>query len=127
MKFDKVPDQALINYYNMVGAAYTNELLSGKWQIGIIMLLGKKKLSFSGFKKEMPLITESVLARKLKELEKQNIIKKKIFPQIPPRTEYSLTEKGHDLYKIANLMQEFGLKYNDRLKKITNKKGPSRN
>lgn len=121
MKFDDVPDQALIDYYDTVGAAYTNELLSGKWQISIIMLLGKRKHSFSDFKKKMPLITESVLARKLKELENQGIIKKKIYPQVPPRTEYSLTEKGQDLCRIANLMQEFGLKYNDRLSKISKK------
>lgn len=121
MKFDDVPDQALIDYFDTVGAAYTNELLSGKWQVGIIMFLGKRKQSFSDFKKKMPLITESVLARKLKQLEKQGIIKKKIYPQIPPRTEYSLTEKGQDLCRIANLMQEFGLKYNDRLSKISKK------
>lgn len=118
MGFNEISKGNLEKYFNFAGAEYTNDFLRGKWQIGIIMLLRIHKRSFSGLKKEMPLITDQVLARKLKVLEKEEIIKKKIYPEVPPRTEYSLTSKGKELAKIVELMQKYGLKYSNKLKQL---------
>lgn len=118
MKFNDITDENLKKWYNFVGANYTNQFLSGKWQIGIIMLLANEKLSYSKLVQKLPFITESVLSRKLKQLEQQGIIKKKIYPEIPPHTEYSLTEMGKELSHIVDLMQKFGLKYSKRLQNI---------
>ena len=74
---------------------YGLSIFGGKWKSRIICVLAKKDiLRYSEIRKEMTNITDAVLATSLKELIQDEIIKRKQFDEIPPRVEYSLTEKG---------------------------------
>jgi len=75
----------------------TLNILNGKWKLLIIkeLLTGKKR--FSELKKSMPEVTQKMLTKQLRELEYYGLIERKIYPEIPPKVEYSLTPLGESL------------------------------
>ena len=80
---------------------YGLTLFGGKWRSRIIcVLFVHKKLRYSEIRKEMYNITDAVLAATLKELLEDGLIKRKSYDEIPPRVEYSLTEKGRSVVPI---------------------------
>jgi DNA-binding HxlR family transcriptional regulator len=80
---------------------YGLDIFGGKWKSRIICVLAEKgTLRYSGLRKEMSNITDAVLAVTLKELIADGIVNRKSFDEIPPRVEYSLTEKGNSVIPI---------------------------
>lgn len=80
---------------------YGLELFGGKWKSRIICVLAEKKvLRYSELRKEMGNITDAVLASALKELISNHIVARRSYDEIPPRVEYSLTEKGQSVVPI---------------------------
>lgn len=80
---------------------YGLSVFGGKWKSRIICVLaGKKKLRYSEIRKELCNITDAVLASTLKDLIKDGIVKRKSYDEIPPRVEYTLTEKGESVVPI---------------------------
>ena len=74
---------------------YGLEMFGGKWTSGVICVLNTKKvLRYSELRTKMGNITDAVLAFTLKELITDDIVARKSYDEIPPRVEYSLTEKG---------------------------------
>lgn len=59
-------------------------------------------------------ISAKVLTQNLRDLEKDGIIQRTVYPEVPPKVEYQLTEKGWELKGILDLMKEFGNKYKDK-------------
>ena len=80
---------------------YGLELFGGKWRSRIICVLAEKKvLRYSELRREMGNITDAVLAATLKELMADGMVARKSYDEIPPRVEYSLTEKGNSVVPI---------------------------
>lgn len=80
---------------------YTLNIFVGKWKIRIVYWLGKKEvLRYGELKKLLPNITHKVLSQQLKELESDKIINRNEYPQVPPKVEYTLTEKGIDFIPL---------------------------
>ena len=80
---------------------YGLELFGGKWKSRVICVLAEKEvLRYSGIRKEMSNITDAVLSSTLKELINDGLIDRKQYDEIPPRVEYSLTEKGQSVVPI---------------------------
>ncbi|MGM9518947.1 helix-turn-helix domain-containing protein [Acidaminococcus timonensis] len=80
---------------------YGLEIFGGKWKSRIICVLAaKKNLRYSQLRKEMANITDAVLATTLKELLQSGMIERKSYDEIPPRVEYSLSEKGQSVVPI---------------------------
>ena len=80
---------------------YGLEIFGGKWKSRIICVLAKKDiLRYSQLRKEMGNITDAVLASMLKELINNNIVTRQSYDEIPPRVEYSLTDKGKSVVPI---------------------------
>ena len=80
---------------------YGLEIFGGKWQSRIICVLAEKKtLRYSTLRKEMGNITDTVLSATLKELIADGMIVRHSYDEIPPRVEYSLTEKGRSVVPI---------------------------
>ena len=80
---------------------YGIDIFGGKWKSRVICVLAEKKtLRYSALRKEMTNITDAVLASTLKELMADSIIERIQFNEIPPRVEYSLTEKGISVVPI---------------------------
>lgn len=93
----------------------TLELLSGKWRTHIIYELCKKPICrFGELKKAVPGITSAMLSNTLRDLEKFEIVSRKQFNEIPPRVEYSLTEKGRALLPVFTELAKWGEQYLER-------------
>ncbi len=77
---------------------YTMSLIGGKWKMHILFWLWKKEvMRYGELKKVLTGITHKMLSNQLKDLEKDNLIFRKEYPQVPPKVEYSLTPKGQTL------------------------------
>ena len=89
--------------------AYTLSIVGGKWKWVILAVLFQNGIQRYGqIKREISAITHKMLSQQLKELEKESLIDRKEYPQIPPKVEYSLTEKGKTLAPILQLMAKWG-------------------
>lgn len=94
---------------------YGLAIFGGKWKSRIICVLAsKERLRYSELRKEMCNITDAVLAATLKDLMEDNIIERTSYDEIPPRVEYSLTEKGKSVVPILqNICQWSGIFYKE--------------
>ncbi len=87
----------------------TLELLSGKWRTHIIYELCKKpSFRFGELKKAVPRITNTMLSNTLRDLEALGIVHREQFNEVPPRVEYSLTEKGKALLPVFTELAKWG-------------------
>lgn len=88
---------------------YTLSIVSGKWKLKIIYLLScMGTVRYGILKKNIDGITHKMLSSQLKELENEAIIFRKEYPQVPPKVEYSLTEKGESLIPLVVAMCDWG-------------------
>lgn len=91
------------------------ELISGKWRTHIIYELCKQPVCrFGELKKALPRITNAMLASTLKDLEQYGIVRREQFNEIPPRVEYSLTEKGRALLPAFFELAKWGEAYSEK-------------
>ncbi|MBU2704087.1 DNA-binding HxlR family transcriptional regulator [Sporomusaceae bacterium BoRhaA] len=89
--------------------SYTVSIVGGKWQWVILWLLYNEKVQRYGeLKKRLPTISHKILSQQLDSLEYEQLIYREEYPQIPPKVEYSLTEKGKTLIPIVELMAKWG-------------------
>lgn len=91
--------------------AATLELIGGKYKALILWHLSEGKLRFSELRKCLQGATPKMLTQQLRELESQNLIHREVFPVIPPKVEYSLTELGKSLMPILVAMRDWGAGY----------------
>jgi DNA-binding HxlR family transcriptional regulator len=96
------------------GIAYTQNILSGRWKYVILWYLKTKERRYSEIKSFLWDISQGSLTKQLRELETDGLISRKVFPEVPPRVEYSLTSKGEKLIPIIDLMEEFGKKFGEQ-------------
>ncbi len=89
--------------------AYAISLIDGKWKMHILFWLWKcEVMRYSEIKKALDTVTHKMLSNKLKELETDGLVSRHEYPQVPPKVEYSLTEKGLSLMPILNTICEWG-------------------
>ncbi len=86
----------------------TLELIGGKWKGVILYHLLNQTIRFNALKKRMPGITQRMLTKQLRELEADNLIQRKVYPEVPPKVEYSLTQKGKTLEPIILALKSWG-------------------
>ena len=89
----------------------TIELIGGKYKALILWHLSEKTLRFSELKKYISGATAKMLTQQLRELEAHDLIHREVFPIIPPKVEYSLTELGRSLLPILVAMRDWGANY----------------
>ena|SRR5665213_356750 len=87
------------------------EIIGNKWTALILRDLTGGPKRFSELEKSVGNINPRTLSQRLDDLEEQGIITKKSFSEVPPRIEYTLTTKGHDLLPVLQQMAEWGTKY----------------
>lgn len=93
-------------------------ILVGKWKpIILLHLFNEGTLRFSELKRLMPGITQKMLTKQLRELEKEDIVDRNVFPEVPPRVEYSISEYGNSLQTVLNTMHEWGTAHAIRKRK----------
>lgn len=87
-------------------------IIVGKWKPIILLHLMKNgTMRFSELKRAIPEITQKMLTKHLRELENEDIVKRVVYPQVPPKVEYSITEYGRSLEDILNAMHQWGEKH----------------
>ena len=92
----------------------TAEIIGGKWKPLILFYLEDKTRRFSELQRLIPTTTKKMLTKHLRELERDGIVHRNIFAEVPPRVEYSLTKHGQSLRPILVLMSSWGKKHRAR-------------
>ncbi len=93
---------------NLCGVSTTIKIIGRKWTILILHQLCSGTKRFGELQRSLPGISPKTLSERLKELEEDEIVRKKIFQEIPLHVEYSLTRKGQSLKDIINQMETWG-------------------
>ena len=111
------PDQTDENC-NLVNSAWND--LSKVWTLPVIHTLGVYQPSrFNELKKRILGISATSLAERLSDLERRGIVARKVYPETPPRVEYSLTEKGWELHSLLRQIAEWTVKWEKTSKLIS--------
>ena len=100
-----------MEYTETCSVAATMELIGGKYKALILWHLTESKLRFSQLSKVIRGATPKMLTQQLRELESQNLIHREVYPVVPPKVEYSLTETGRSLMPILMAMRDWGTGY----------------
>lgn len=95
----------------------TLDVIGGKWKVFILYHLLENKKRYNELRRLIPGISQRMLTLQLNQIEKDGIIHREIYPEIPPRVEYSLTECGKTLRPIILQMSEWGKKYENTKKR----------
>ena len=91
------------------------EVLSGKWKLPIIISLMFGNKRFSQIAKEIPNITDKMLSKELRDLESNCLVKRSVYDSIPVVVEYSLTEYGHSLKPVIEVLRKWGITHRERI------------
>lgn len=91
------------------------DVISGKWKGVILFHLLKGTRRFNELRRLLPDVTQRMLTLQLRELEEDGVVQRKIFQEIPPHVEYSLTEFGRTLEPVLLLMRDWGDLYTAKL------------
>lgn len=86
----------------------TMDYISGKWKTVILWYLGKEACRFSELNRLIPQITEKMLSLQLKQLEKDGIVSRTIYAEVPPRVEYALTDFGKTMLPMVEEIAAWG-------------------
>lgn len=97
----------------MYSIAFTQNILSGRWKYFILWYLKGTTRRYSDIKNFLGDLSQGSLTKQLRELEQDGVIKRKVYPTVPPKVEYSLTEKGVKLLPILEMMEAFGKEYGE--------------
>jgi DNA-binding HxlR family transcriptional regulator len=82
--------------------------IGGSYKMPILWRLKDKLWRYMELKTSIPHISDRMLSKALKELEADGFIHREVFAEVPPRVEYSLTERGHKSIKIISILREYG-------------------
>jgi DNA-binding HxlR family transcriptional regulator len=92
----------------------TADIIGGKWKPSILFFLEGRTCRFGELQKLIPGMTKKMLTQHLRDLERHEIIRRKVYAEVPPKVEYSLTKHGESLKPILKLMSAWGTKHRAR-------------
>ena len=96
--------------FNDTGYSYTLSLISGKYKPVILYcLMEYEPVRFNEMQRYLGRIADKTLSQNLKELEKDGLIHRKMYPEVPPKVEYTLTERGHSLVAVLDKLCDWGM------------------
>jgi DNA-binding HxlR family transcriptional regulator len=91
------------------------EVFGGKWKPLILWWLQQRTWRFAELRRQIPGITEKMLTQQLRELEADGIVDRRVYPTVPPKVEYSLTEYGQSLKRALRSICDWGRKHMERI------------
>ena len=86
-------------------------LVGGKWKLLIIRNLRVRPWRFNELQRDLDGISQKVLTEKLRNMEEHELVSRTVYPEVPPRVEYSLTELGESLYPVLDALEAWGWGY----------------
>jgi DNA-binding HxlR family transcriptional regulator len=108
-------------------AERTLDIIGGRWKVLILWQLFQGERRFSELFRALAGITQKMLTQQLRELEKDGIVHRQVYPQIPPKVEYSLTPLGESLRPVVDAMCEWGLRQCEGARKLETHQRPAVN
>jgi len=87
------------------------DVIGGKWKPLILWALGDNVMRFGELQKGLPGVNAKMLTKQLRELEKDGVIKRTVYPEVPPRVEYMITDFGRTLIPIMQALCNWGAQY----------------
>lgn len=94
------------------------DIIGGKWKAVILFHLLDGTKRFNELRRLLPKVTQRMLTRQLRELEADTLVERRVYPEVPPKVEYRLSEFGQTLEPIVRTMRQWGVKHLDRLSAI---------
>lgn len=96
-------------------SAYALNLIGTRWKLIIFYYLKEGPLRFTELKNKIPNITERMLSLSLRELEKDLLISRTVYPEVPPRVEYALTSAGKALSPVWDLLGDWARRHKEMI------------
>lgn len=93
------------------GIDVTLAVVGGKWKASILWHLAQQTMRFSDLQRQFAGTTRKMLTQQLRELEADGLVHREVYPQVPPKVEYSLTEKGRSIFPILDMMCNWARQY----------------
>lgn len=93
-------------------------ILSGKWTLRILWHISSAPIRFNELQRLLGIVTTKTLTARLRTLEKQRIVRRTVYPEMPPRVEYALTELGQSLRPILKELCEWGTQYHKKISRM---------
>lgn len=104
----------MLKTYTSCPVEYTASIISNKWKVLILRDLFEGTKRYNELTRSVAGISAKVLTQNLRDLESDGIISRKVYPEVPPRVEYSITDMGLELKEILDVMKAFGEKYQQK-------------
>ena len=98
-----------------------HKIISGKWKILILWYLTNKPLRFSELKRKLPDVSQKMLTNQLRSLEEDGLVLRKVYPVVPPKVEYSLSDIGKEIIPLLESMYNYGVMYTENINKNKDK------
>ncbi|MGW4689541.1 winged helix-turn-helix transcriptional regulator [Streptomyces sp. NPDC004244] len=93
------------------GVAAAMSVIDGKWKVSLLWELDQRPRRFGELRRLVPGVSEKVLAAQLRELETDGLVHREAYEEVPPRVEYSLTPRGHDLNAALEPLGTWGSRH----------------
>ncbi|GAA4307481.1 hypothetical protein GCM10023149_01050 [Mucilaginibacter gynuensis] len=112
--------EASTNFFNekqmidSCGMSYALSVLGGRWKPAILCNLSHGTMRYSHLKNIIPNISERMLVAQLRELEQAEVIRRIVYPEVPPRVEYELTDLGRSMKPMLTAMSDWGNMHRNR-------------
>jgi DNA-binding HxlR family transcriptional regulator len=92
-------------------AEVTLAVIGGRWKVLLLYHLSQGVMRFSELRRAVPGITQKMLTQQLREMERDGIVHRAVYAQVPPKVEYTLTPHGRTLKPVVNAMCRWGLRH----------------
>lgn len=86
-------------------------LIGDKWSVMILHTLCRNRLRYSQIQRQIDGISQKVLTATLRQLERDGIIKRTVYPVVPPRVEYELTQLGHSVFEVIESLRDWSIEH----------------
>ncbi|MGW4771430.1 winged helix-turn-helix transcriptional regulator [Nocardia sp. NPDC004278] len=101
--------------HDVCGMSIAIDVVGGKWKLHLMWVLGAGPQRFGRIRKLLTGVSEKVLAENLRHLEASGVVHREVFPEVPPRVEYSLTPLGEELAVALRPLETWGDTHRDKL------------
>ncbi|WP_280264247.1 winged helix-turn-helix transcriptional regulator [Nocardia wallacei] len=101
--------------HDVCGMTVAIDVVGGKWKLHLMWVLGEGPQRFGQIRRLLDGVSEKVLAENLRHLETAGVVHREIYPEVPPRVEYSLTERGEELAAALRPLEAWGEKHRDHV------------
>lgn len=94
--------------HQVCGMSLAIDVVGGKWRMQLMWVLGAEPQRFGQIRRTLAGVSEKVLSENLRGLEAAGVVRREVYPEVPPRVEYSLTPLGEDLARALRPLEEWG-------------------